>query len=189
MAQYARQRARLRMAPPPQPAGPSLTSPTASSSRKSSSGVDSKKPSMLSPQIATTTTTRGGLFFTASPLSEADTLVTSASSRVGVDPAMVSLEDEDDDVRRESEECGRWSVVLGFGSGLGGARGKKRANALVDDAAGFLYDPRALREAMFGGGEEDERLRKKQKVSSDVFEKRGMVGKGRSLLLENEDEL
>ncbi|KAG8992016.1 hypothetical protein FRB94_012041 [Tulasnella sp. JGI-2019a] len=190
MAQYARQRARLSMAPPPQPtsASPVLPLPSPSASRKSSAGLNMNEARqarlMLSPVVATR---RQGGLLTSSPFSEADTLVTSSSSRGGGDVALVSVDDEDDDTRRESEECGRWSVIVGFG-GVATVGGKKTRDTLFHDAPGFLYDPQALKEAMFGELDTEEGpIRKKHKVSEDAVGKRIMTT-GLALILENEDE-
>lgn len=174
----ARQRARLNMAPPPASIG--TTASSHSSPKVGPRGVISRKGSApqttrLSPSAARTTTTRrNNAGVLASPMSEADTLVT-ASSRAEIDLNLMMMDDEDEDFKRESEECGRWSVVLEFGA----RKGKEM---------GFVYDPRALREGMFGGNEEEQRARKRRKLDEggDVFRKD--TGRRRGLVLENEDE-
>lgn len=92
------------------------------------------------------------------------------------------IDDEDEEVVRESEECGRWSVVLGFGGG-GGATNRGGGGG----ETAFVYDEVALKEAMFGGADADadEGRRKRRKLSGGEEEKKGLQ---RTVVLENEDE-
>lgn len=123
MAQYARQRARLNLAPPP------------SVSVKNSPVLSRKHSPFLSP------------------LSESDTLV-----------------------EQDAVEVGKWSLVVGW-----------------EEGTGFLYDPDALKEAMFvrapkefvpATGDDDGKVVKKRKVSGGDKPSSEVWG----LVLENSDE-
>ncbi|KAG8895735.1 hypothetical protein FRB99_000378, partial [Tulasnella sp. 403] len=139
MAQYARQRARLNMAPAPLlPQHPHATSPLSPGQPRSEDPTSSAQKA--------TQHRRGSPF--QSPISESDTLVTSEQ-----DGDLLV----DEELKREVGEVGKWAVVFGWG-GKG-----------VSDAGGaFVYDCEALKEAMFGRGrggcEDDGTPMKKRRV-------------------------
>lgn len=135
MAQYARQRARLNMAPAP-----------------------SSRQSTRSPPTSFERTD----LLAASPLSDSYTMIDDRSTASGATVL-------DDDLRREAMEVGKWSVVFSWGSKEGGAN------------AGFVYDPAALREAMFEPGPLQESRKRPRAEDCDV-------ASSHSFVLENNDE-
>lgn len=135
MAQYARQRARLNMAPAP-----------------------GSRQSTRSPPTSFERTD----LLAASPLSDSYTMIDDRSTASGATVL-------DDDLRREAMEVGKWSVVFSWGFKEGGAN------------AGFVYDPAALREAMFEPGPLQESRKRPRAEEHDV-------ASSHSFMLENNDE-
>lgn len=139
MAQYARQRARLNMAPAPE-SQPPTRSPLPSFERTD--------------------------LLAASPLSDSYTMIDDRSTASGATIL-------DDDMRREAAEVGKWSIVFSWGQKGSTERGAD---------AGFVYDPAALREAMFESGGLQESRKRRRDEEDDVAQS------SHSFVLENNDE-